>query len=298
MSSLLDPAFLRRLGRLKLAVRRRFAGSSAGSRRSLRRGSSAEFAEHRPYYPGDDVRRIDWNAYARLEELVLRLYVAEEDLHVHLLLDRSASLGVGTPRKFDVAKQAAAAIGYVALSGSERVSVLAFSETLSEPLPSMRGQKRIGTLLRHLEELQLSAPSVGSLSGTTSLTTSITRFLSRSPRPGVVVVISDFLDPEGFATALDKLIAQKHEPVLVQVLDPEEVNPPVGHDVELVDSETGEVVDVSIDAAAVAAYRRRLQAFFEELSSYAKKRGLFYGLIDHQENLDDVILAYLRGGAR
>jgi uncharacterized protein (DUF58 family) len=290
VTSLLDPDFLRRLGRLRLAVRRRFAGSSAGSRRSLRRGSSAEFAEHRPYYPGDDVRRIDWNAYARLEELVLRLYVAEEDLHLHLLLDRSASLGVGTPRKFDIAKQAAAAIGYVALSGSERVSVLPFGETLAAPIPSMRGQKRIGTLLRHLDALDVS--------GGTSFEASITRFLSRSPRPGVVVVVSDFLDPEGFSAPLDKLIAHKHEPVLIQVLDPEEVNPTVGHDVELVDSETGEVVDVSIDATTVAAYRRRLQAFFEELTSYAKKRGLFYGRIDHQANLDEVILAYLRGGAR
>lgn len=290
MTSLLDPEFLRRLGRLRLAVRRRFAGSSAGSRRSLRRGSSAEFAEHRPYYPGDDVRRIDWNAYARLEELVLRLYVAEEDLHVHLLLDRSASLGVGTPRKFDVAKQAAAAIGYVALSGSERVSVLPFSDTLATPLPSMRGRKRIGTLLHHLDALEVG--------GETSFDASITRFLSRSPRPGVVVVISDFLDPQGFAAPLDKLLAHKHEPVLLQVLDPEEVNPTVGHDVELVDSETGERVEVSIDAAAVAAYRRRLQAFFEELTQYAKKRGLFYGRIDQSVNLDDVILSYLRSGGR
>lgn len=290
MTSLLDPGFLRRLGRLRLAVRRRFAGSSAGSRRSLRRGSSAEFADHRPYYPGDDVRRIDWNAYARLEELVLRLYVAEEDLHVHLLLDRSASLGVGTPRKFDVAKQVAAAIGYVALSGSERVSVLPFSDTLATPLPSMRGRKRIGTLLHHLDALEVG--------GETNFDASITRFLSRSPRPGIVVVVSDFLDPQGFSAPLDKLLAHKHEPVLLQVLDPEEVNPTVGHDVELVDSETGERVEVSIDATAVAAYRRRLQAFFEELTQYAKKRGLFYGRIDQSANLDDVILTYLRSGGR
>lgn len=290
MTSLLDPAFLRRLGRLRLAVRRRFAGSSAGSRRSLRRGSSAEFAEHRPYYPGDDVRRIDWNAYARLEELVLRLFVAEEDLSLYLLVDRSASLAVGAPPKLTLAKEVAAALGYVALSGSERVSVHPFAGDLDTPFPPTRGRRRIGALLRYLDALEPR--------GDTDLGRAVDRFLARSPRPGLVAVISDFFDPGGFQTPLDRLLAQKHEPVLFQVLDREELEPTAGQDVELVDSETGARVEVSLDARAIAAYRARLFAFFAELEGYAKKRGLFYGRVDVQHALDDVVVAYLRESAR
>ncbi len=290
MSSLLDPAFLRRLGRLRLAVRRRFAGSSAGSRRSLRRGSSAEFAEHRPYYAGDDVRRIDWNAYARLEELVLRLFVAEEDLSLYLLVDRSASLGLGSPPKIELAKQVAAALGYVGLSGSERVAVMPFGDDIDPPMPATRGRRRIGTLLRYLDALEAR--------GDTDLGRSIERFLARSPRPGLVVVISDFFDPGGFQKPLDRLLAQKHEPVLFQVLDREEIEPTAGQDVELIDSETGAKVDVSLDERAIAAYRARLHAFFAELEGYAKKRGLFYGRVDAQHTLDDVVISYLRESAR
>jgi uncharacterized protein (DUF58 family) len=290
MSSLLEPAFLRRLGRLRLAVRRRFAGSSAGGRRSLRRGSSAEFAEHRPYYAGDDVRRIDWNAYARLEELVLRLFVAEEDLSLYLLVDRSASLGVGSPPKIELAKQVAAALGYVGLSGSERVSVHPFGDALDPPMAPTRGRRRIGALLRYLDAIEPA--------GDTDLSRAVERFLARSPRPGLVAVISDFFDPGGFQRPLDRLLAQKFEPVLFQVLDREELDPTPGQDVELLDSETGAKVEVSLDARAIAAYRARLFAFFEELEGYAKKRGLFYGRVDAEHTLDDVVVGYLRQGAR
>ncbi|MFO0713231.1 MAG: DUF58 domain-containing protein [Sandaracinus sp.] len=290
MSSLLEPAFLRRLGRLRLAVRRRFAGSSAGGRRSLRRGSSAEFAEHRPYYAGDDVRRIDWNAYARLEELVLRLFVAEEDLCLYLLVDRSASLGVGAPPKIELAKQVAAALGYVGLSGSERVSVHPYGEELDPPMAATRGRRRIGALLRYLDAIEAR--------GDTDLTRTVERFLARSPRPGLVAVISDFFDPGGFQKPLDRLLAQKFEPVLFQVLDREELHPTAGQDVELLDAETGQKVEVSLDERAIAAYRARLYAFFGELEGYAKKRGLFYGRIDAEHTLDDVVVSYLREGAR
>jgi hypothetical protein len=126
----------------------------------------------------------------------------------------------------------------------------------------------------------------------------VDRFLARSPRPGLVVVISDFFDPGGFQRPLDRLLAQKHEPVLFQVLDREEVEPTPGQDVELVDSETGARVEVSLDARAIAAYRARLFAFLGELEGYAKKRGLFYGRVDAQHALDDVVIAYLRESSR
>lgn len=283
-ASLLEPDFLRRLARLRLAVRRRFAGATSGARRSKNRGSSAEFAEHRPYFPGDDVRRIDWNAYARLEELVLRLFVAEEDLSLYLLLDTSASMGVGEPRKLDVAKRLAAGLGYVGLSGSERVAVMPFAARLARPLPASRGRKRVGPLLRFLDELEPS--------GETDLSRAVDEFLSRSPRPGLVVVLSDFLDPSGFTRPLDRLVADKHEPVLFHVLDREELDPTPGGDLELLDSERGRKVEVSLDARAVRAYRARLAAFLAELEGYAKKRGLFYGRAG-ERTFEDVLVDYL-----
>jgi uncharacterized protein (DUF58 family) len=295
VSSLLTPDFLRRLGRLRLAVRRKFAGSSAGSRRSLKRGSSAEFAEHRPYYPGDDVRRIDWNAYARLEELVLRLFVAEDDLTLYLLVDRSASLGVGAPdTKLDVAKRIGAGLGYVALSGSERVTVLPFADRLGWPLAPMRGRRRIGALLRYLEAVELGAE--------TDLSRAVDEFLARSPRPGLVAVVSDFLDPGGFKRPLDRLLAARHEPVLFHVLDREELDPTPGGDLVLVDAETGSRIEVSLDERAVRAYRKRLETFIEQIAAYAKQRGLFYQRVGANVKGEDVfewsdaLVAYLRAG--
>ena len=287
MSELLTPEFLSRLARLRLLVRRRFAGTNAGGRRSLRRGASAEFAEHRPYYAGDDVRRIDWNAYARLEELVLRLYVAEEDVSLYLLLDTSASLGIGAPPKLESAKKIAAALGYVALSGSERVSVMAFGDGLTSVQPPSRGKKRIATLLRQLDALQAS--------GGTSLARAVDGLLSRSVRPGIVAVISDFLDPAGFARPIDRLLAQKFEPVLLQVLDPEELAPVAGGDLTLIDAERDERVEVTLDERAIRAYRARLHAFFGELQGFAKKRGIHYGRLTSEAHLEDVLLDYLRG---
>lgn len=287
VGSLLEPEFLARLSRLRLAVRRRFAGTTAGGRRSTRRGSSAEFAEHRPYTSGDDVRRIDWNAYARLEELVLRLYVAEEDLSLYLFLDTSASLGVGAPPKLETARRVAAALGYVGLCGSERVSVVPFADGALPSLPPARGRRRVGALLRYLDALEPS--------GETSLSRAIDGFLARRPRPGLVAVVSDFLDPAGFSRPLDRLIGEKFEPALFQVLDADELDPTVGGDVELVDSERGTKVEVSLDERAVRAYRARLSAFLGELEGWAKKRGAYYGRIDGARPFEDVLIDYLRG---
>ena len=287
---LLEPAFLRRLAKLRVLARRRFAGANAGARRSTRRGSSAELADHRPYYAGDDVRRIDWNAYARLEELVLRLFVAEEDLSLHLLVDTSASLGVGTPSKLDAALRIAAALGYVGLTGSDRVAVWPFAGTVAAPLSPSRGKKRVAPMLRYLEGLEAS--------GHTDLSRSVEQLLARRPRPGLVAVISDFLDPAGFTRPLDRLISARHEPVLFHVMSPEEMSPPEGEDLLLVDAETGAEVSVSLDGPARAAYRARLAAFLGELEGYAKKRGLHYArFVAGVDSLEDKLLQYLRGAA-
>ncbi|MBX3249292.1 MAG: DUF58 domain-containing protein [Myxococcales bacterium] len=285
-SSLLSPDFIRRLARLRLLARRRFAGAAGGARRSRRQGQSVEFSDHRPYALGDDVRRIDWNAYARLEELILRLYVAEEDLVVHLLVDTSASMGFGDPTKLEVAKRMAAALAYIGLSGSERVGVAPFAEGLGDPLAPTRGRRRIGTVLRFLDGL---TPS-----GETDLARTVEAFVARRARPGLVVVLSDLLDPGGYQRPLDRLITERHEPVVVQVLDAEELDPTPGGDFTLIDAERGERVDVSLDARTVAAYRRRVAAFLEGAEAYAKRRGISHLRVGGEVSFEDALLAYLR----
>ena len=284
--SLLDPDFIRRLARLRLMVRRRFAGAAGGARRSLRRGSSAEFADHRPYYPGDDVRRIDWNAYARLEELVLRLFVAEEDLTLYLLLDTSRSMGFGEPRKIDVAKRIAAALGYVALSGSERVSVVPWGAGMRAPMPPARGKRRIGTLLKFLDALEPD--------GETDLSRAVDEMLSRRVRPGLVAVISDLMDPGGYQRSLDRLLAERHEAALFHVLSAEELDPAPGGDLVLVDAERGQEVEVSVDARALRAYRARLSAFLADAEGWAKRRGAAYVRVGGDVAVEEALLDYLR----
>lgn len=287
-TSLLDPDFIRRLARLRLLVRRRFAGTAGGARRSTRRGASVEFADHRAYSPGDDIRRIDWNAYARLEELVLRLYVAEEDLTVYLMIDRSASMAFGEPSKLEVAKRLAAALAYIGLTGSERVSVVPFGAGTDRPLPPTRGQRRVGHVLKYLDGIEPS--------GATSLRQTVDEFLARRPRPGLVVVLGDLLDPDGWTRPLDRLLSEKFEPVLFHVLAEEEVDPPAGGDFAFVDSERGGQVEVSLDRRARSAYLARLQAFFESIEGYAKKRGLSYVRVEGELALEDALLSYLRAG--
>lgn len=286
MSSLLDPAFLNRLARLRLLARRKFAGSAGGARRSTRRGQSVEFADHRPYSPGDDIRRIDWNAYARLEELVLRLYVAEEDLTVYLWVDTSASLRVGRPPKIEVAKRIAAALGYVGLTGSERVGVVPFGAGMQAPLAPSRGRRRVGALLRFLDGLQAD--------GETDLGRAVDEFLARKPRPGLVVLVSDLLDRGGYQKPLDRLIGARHEPAIFHVLDLDELAPEPGGDLSMVDAERGTRVEVSLDHRAIAAYRARLEAFLAEAEGYARRRGLTYVRAGGDVPFEDALLAYLR----
>ncbi len=284
--TLLDPDFIRRLEQLRLQVRRKLAGAGAGARRSTRRGASVEFADHRAYSPGDDLRRVDWNAYARLGELILRLYVAEEDITVYLLVDTSRSLDVGEPKKIEVAKRMAAALGYLALAGSERVSIVPFSDRVRAPFPPARGRKRVAPMLKYLDAL---TPD-----GETNLDKTVETFLARRPRKGLVVVLSDLLDPGGYARPLDRLIAERHEVAVFHILDPSELEPEQG-DFVLVDSERGTRVDVSVDARVLAAYRKRLEAFLAGARAWAKKRGAHYSLVQGHD-LEAALLEYLRAG--
>jgi uncharacterized protein (DUF58 family) len=196
-------------------------------------------------------------------------------------------MGVGAPTKLEVAKRIAAALGYVALTGSERVSVVPFGPGILRPMPPVRGKRKVGALLRHLDAL---VPD-----GETDLSRAVDELLARRPRPGIVAVVSDLLDPGGYQRPLDRLVSERFEPALFHVLDPEELDPTPGGDLVLVDAEReGARIEVSLDARAIAAYRGRMTAFLEGARSWAKRRGVSYVRLSGETAFEDALLEYLR----
>jgi uncharacterized protein (DUF58 family) len=283
--TLLDPAFTRELEALRRRLRVRARSGTSGEHVASRRGSSAEFLEHRPYAPGDDLRRMDWLAFARTGEPVLKLFRAEEDVVVRLVVDASRSLDTGDPPKIQVAKRVAAAIGYMALASSERAQVLAAGDGLVRMREPLRGRGALAKLLRELDSI---VPEKG-----TNLASAIDGVVLRSPRPGMLVVVSDFLDAGPFDAALGRAAAAGHDLGLIQVLAPEELEPPWDGDLALEDAETGDVLEVTLDARAVEAYLARLGRLVALLRSTAKKHGATYVRLPTVEPLLEAVRRFV-----
>src|SRR3954466_15809843 len=214
---LLDPDFMHRLEQLELVSRKIIVGRMKGERKSRRRGTSVEFAEHRNYTVGDDLRHIDWNVYGRLDRLFLKLFLEEEDLHIYTLLDTSLSMDFGEPTKLHYGKQVAAALAFVGLVNHDRVVLDTFASDLEPGLPSVRGRSQMWRVVQYLESLQAS--------GSSDLTTAARAFAIRHAGKGIVVVISDFLDKRGYEDALRYLVARNMDIYVVHVLSREEVDP-------------------------------------------------------------------------
>jgi uncharacterized protein (DUF58 family) len=268
-SALLDPAFVRELGLLRRRLKVDVRSGGTGERAARRRGGSAEFQEHRPYAPGDDLRRIDWLAFARSGVPVVKTFRAEEDVVVRLLVDASASLDFGNPRKIEVSRRIAAALAYLALSESERVQVLVTGDASTRGLAAVGEPRRgRGALHRVLSELgHIEAR------GRASLAHALRAVAERAARPGLLVVLSDFLDAGPVAEELSRLRAQGHTLALVQVLSRMELEPQFEGDLGLVDAETETEVEVTMDARAIEAYLARLAGLVEELRATARRLG-------------------------
>ncbi|MEO8875467.1 MAG: DUF58 domain-containing protein [Polyangiaceae bacterium] len=260
---LLDPSFARELEALrrKLSVRARSGGG--GDHLARRRGGSAEFMEHRPYAPGDDLRRIDWLAFARTGEPVFKLFRTEEDVVVRVVIDASASLAHGTPTKLETGKKVAAAIAYMALASSERAQVIAATDGVDRMAEPTRGRAALTKILRELDAIKAARG--------TDLSKAIDAILLRARRPGMLVIVSDFLDSGPFDAAISRAASAGHDLGLVQVLADDEISPNYDGDFALEDAETGETVDVTVDDAALRAYNLRLNGLFSALRSIAKR---------------------------
>jgi uncharacterized protein (DUF58 family) len=283
---LLDPDFMHKLEQLELVSRKIIMGRMKGERKSRRRGSSVEFAEHRNYTVGDDLRHIDWNVYGRLDKLFLKLFLEEEDLHVYTVLDTSLSMDYGTPTKLHYGKQVAAALAFIGLVNHDRVILDTFASRLDQGLPHVRGRSQMWRVVQYLERLQPS--------GESDLKTAARDFAIRHSGKGVVVVISDFLDKNGYEDALRYLLARNMDIYVIHVLSREEVDPELVGDLRLVDVEDDEVTEITMSAPLLKRYKDNLNAFVGGLKDWCTKRGIMYIFTTNQYPFDRLILNYLR----
>lgn len=302
---LFDEKTLRKLEQLALMANQVRTGAIKGERRSTRRGTSIEFADYRNYTRGDDLRRVDWNIFARLERPFVKLLEEEEDLAVHLLLDTSASMD--WPRddtapthvhKFTFARRLLAGLAYIALTEGDRLGISALGSpsalggpaALGSPAAQnwgpARGRGRVMDMLASVEQFTTG--------GDTDLNASLRSYALRGGRAGLCIVISDFFSPSGYEDGLTALQGRGHEVVLIHVLAPDEVNPPLTGDLRLVDVETSLGQDVTVDSGLRELYLRRLEAWRDNMHHYCTGRGAHYASVETSVPWEEVILFQLR----
>jgi uncharacterized protein (DUF58 family) len=302
MNALLTTDLLRRLEQFQLLATRRAKSITRGERRSRARGQSVEFADYRNYVPGDDFRYLDWNLYGRFERLFLKLYEEERELPVRIFLDASESMTFGDPRKFDFARQVAAAVGYVALCGFDRVSVIPFPDQVDDnpaerasriaefaargALRSVRGKKSAISFFQNLTILTAR--------GAATLNEALRRGALEARQAGLALVLSDFLDPAGYESGLTALVGRGFQVDLVQILAPEELSPSTFGDLRLVDSETGGIQEVTFGRYRLKGYQQTVQNFIQRLREFCQGRGINYFTASSNTALEELLLRQLR----
>jgi uncharacterized protein (DUF58 family) len=263
---LLTPEVLRKLEVLELISRKVRAGRQRGDRLSKKKGRGAEFADFRPYSTGDDLRFLDWGLFARFERLFLRLFLEDEDLQVHLLIDVSKSMAFGDPQKLLFAKRLAAAVGFVGLVNLDRVTVTAFGEKPLGKSPVFRGHAALPRLLAYLDALEPQAAG--------DFNRSMRAIAPTLSGRGVVVILSDFLDKTGFADGLRFVASRGLDTTAVQILAPEEVEPTVVGDLRLTDAEDGSAAEITVTADLLDRYRQAVTAFRTRLVGTCNRLGI------------------------
>lgn len=295
-----DEATLRQLEQLSLVAEQVRLGVLKGERRSQKRGSAITFADYRDYTPGDDLRRLDWNIYARLERPFIKLLEEEEDLAVHLLLDASASMAwpedatpvettssspAGATHKFRYALRLAGALGYMALVAHDQLSVTLLGDPGRRWGPR-RGHHNSLALFQFLES--------GAAAGETHLNAALRDYALRAGRPGLVLLISDLLSPSGYQDGVTALQARGYEVAMLHLLSPDEVEPPLMGDVKLLDVETGGMTEITLDGALAALYRRRVQTWLMETAAFCRQRGIHYVPVTTDLPWEKLVLHTLR----
>ncbi len=283
---LLPPALLAQLERLELVTRKVFRGRMKGERRSRRKGQSVEFADFRNYVQGDDLRFVDWNLYARLEKLFLKLFLEEEDLHFYTLIDASASMNFGEPTKLFYARQLAAALGFIGLCRSDRVKIETLGTTHRRPGPTLRGRHSVWRMLDYLETVRPEE--------NVSLVQGVKNFCIRNTGRGILVLVTDLLDKSGYETAFRFLLAQEMDVYVIQVLSQEELNPDVTGDLRLIDCEDADEAEITVSRPLLERYKKTLSAFVAGAQEFCTRRGMTHLLANNQLPVEKLVSSYLR----
>ena len=285
-TTLLSPELLAKLEKMELVSRKIFRGRMKGERRSRRKGQSVEFADFRNYVPGDDLRFIDWNTYARLDRLFLKLFMEEEDLHFYALLDASPSMNFGEPTKFDYARQLAAALGFVGLVRGDRVKIQTLAEPPGHKPPALRGRHQLWKMLEYLEGVEPGE--------NISLADGVKNFCLHNSGKGIVVLISDLMYKEGYEAALRYLLAQDMDIYVIHVLSAEELEPDLQGDLRLVDCEDGDVAEITVSGPLLRRYKQTLATFVESAREFCTRRGILYLMARNEVPVEQLVTGYLR----
>ena len=287
-----DADFLKKLERLHLIAKRLDWAGAKGEHAASRKGYSLEFSDYRRYQRGDDLRYVDWNIYRRLDRLLLKVFTAEEEMNIYLLVDTSGSMAGSASTaevesaKIGYAKKVAAALGYIGLKNLDRVGGAAFSSTLQAPLKLGRGRTQILRLFGFLNRLSCAGP--------TDLRAAIHRFTTLFPHPGLAVVVSDLFDPAGWRAAVEELARKKYQILIIHVLDEEEMQPGVLGDVALVDAEGSRERRLFVDAELARRFQEELANYFRDIESACASLGIDYLRTTTRVPFDEFVLKSLR----
>ncbi len=284
---LLSPALLAQLERMELVSRKVFRGRMKGERRSKRKGQSVEFADFRNYVPGDDLRFIDWNLYARLEKLFLKLFMEEEDLHFYALIDASSSMSFGEPTKLHYAKQLAASLGFIGLCRADRVKIeFLGAQRRQQPGPVLRGRSSLWRMMEYLDGLP------GDVN--VSLASGVKEFCLRNSGKGILVLITDLMDKQGYETAIRYLVSQQMDVYVIHLLSEEEIHPDVAGDLKLVDCEDNDQAEITVSRPLLDRYERTLASFISAAQSFCAKRNVMYMMTSTETPVETLVGNYLR----
>ncbi|MFP6692420.1 MAG: DUF58 domain-containing protein [Pirellulales bacterium] len=285
-SNLLSPQLLAQLERLELVSRKIYRGQMKGERRSPRKGQSVEFADFRNYVPGDDIRFIDWNTYARLDKLFLKLFLEEEDLHFYALIDASSSMDFGEPSKLQYAKQLAAALGFIGLARADRVRIETLGQPARVPGPVLRGRRSLWQMMEYLEGIEGGE--------TVQLEQGVKNFCLRNSGKGIVVLISDLMDKNGYESALRYLLSRNMDIYVIQVLSNEEIDPDITGDLRLVDCEDSDVAEITVSAPLLGRYKKTLNSFVSGVRAFCNRRGMSYLMVCNETPVEQLVSNLLR----
>jgi len=286
LTELLDPEFMARLDSLDLLSRKILQGKLQGERRSKRRGQSVEFADHRPYVAGDDLRFVDWNIYGRLEQLFLKLFLEEQDLTVHILMDTSASMKLGEPTKARFIQKLTAALGYISLVNNNRVNLYSFAQDVTGRLLHMRGRNYISQMTDFLLSREPE--------GISRFEAACRQVAAGRTGTGIMIVLSDFLFKEGFEGGLRRLLSRQYEIYVLQVLSPQELKPKWTGDLKLLDVEDADTAEITVSSALLKYYEKNLNAYCNEIKEFCARRGSTYVLSNSADSVESLVLNYLR----